>query len=489
MKKRTLSLLLLIAMLASACGSTDTPASNDTTTAADTTATVTTADPDARDTSDLPDRDLGGFALRVLQLDPAKDNKLTLYLIAPDEENGDILNDTIYQRNSRLQDKYNFTIENVYAPNVYNTVNQTVLAGDDVFDVALAILSASAATMAPAGLLYDLRDLPNLNLDKNYWDQSFIRDLSVANRMFYASGDILAADDDGIMVTLYNTSMAKDYNLPSLYDAVYEGTWTYDKFTSLIKQTAQDINGDSKISREDTVGLLFASNNCFAPYFASAQTYLVTKDANDLPVFSGADEKMHEMYTRMMTFLDQSRYACDWITFGSEQVTGLTTLIGTKQALFQNMMLSQIRRLYRDVETDFGILPLPKFDENQETYSTSVYNQIYVATVPATITRPEETGFALEAIAAASDTLTNAYYDICLNAKYTRDEESFEMINIARENLVFDVIYICDFGGLKDALDNAASSLDNSLASIIASNQSATEAAIKDYVDAVKALD
>ena len=238
----------------------------------------------------------------------------------------------------------------------------------------------------------------------------------------------------------------------------------------------------------DTVGLLYANNNCVAPYFASAGVYLVTKDENDLPVLGQMTDRMSDMYDKMMIFLDESRYGCNWIHF-KEQVKAITTLVENKQALFQNMILSQIRRLYRDVETDFGILPIPKFDENQEDYATSIWKSFEVITIPVTAKNTDKIGFAVEALAAASDTLTEAYYDICLNSKYTRDEESFDMINLTRANVIYDIGAFYDWGKMYSSITTAAAETNSALASLIDSYKPATEADIKAYVDAVKALD
>ena len=80
----------------------------------------------------------------------------------------------------------------------------------------------------------------------------------------------------------------------------------------------------------------------------------------------------------------------------------------------------------RAVESDFGILPVPKFDENQKNYghSVSIHNS-GILTVPLNAVELEMTGILLEALAAESRyVVIPAYYDIVLKDKYTRDVES-----------------------------------------------------------------
>ena len=493
MKKRFISILLLVALLASACGSAGTPAGTDSTDPAETTPA------DTRDVSDLPDTDLGGFTLRLLLQDSTASKNHTMYIMAPDEENGDGFNDAVYQRTSRMEEKYNFTVENIYADSVENTLRTAVMAADDEYDVALPQL-ANAIPLVTSGILQNLCEIENLNLKKNYWDQSFYRDISLENKLYFATGDILVSDDDSLMITFYNTAMARDYNIENLYDLAYEGKWTFDKFTELIKATAQDVDGDGGMAApnratglthegvKDTIGLMYASNNCVTPYFAGVGVYVFGKDESDMPVLNPTSEKMFSIYDKMMTFLDQSRYACDWMRF-TNGGGAITALAQSKQALFETMMLSIIRRLYRDVETDFGILPIPKYDESQEKYATATYKFFEVITVPATATATDKIGFTLEALASASDLLTDAYYNICLQSKYVRDEESFDMINLARENIVYDIGFIYDWGGLYSRITDAAHQGDAALASLIESGKNAAEQAMKNYVDAILALE
>lgn len=184
------------------------------------------------------------------------------------------------------------------------------------------------------------------------------------------------------------------------------------------------------------------------------------------------------MFDILTELLDQSRYSLEWIQFGSNQVSVITSLVSNKQVLFQNLILSQLRRLYRDITADFGMLPMPKHDESQEDYYTTVWKTFEVIAVPATNSHIPETGFILEALVAASADINNAYYNICLESKYTRDPESFEMIELARENVIYDIGFIYDWGGMYTAITNATAECKGNLASLIASySESASEAA------------
>lgn len=83
-------------------------------------------------------------------------------------------------------------------------------------------------------------------------------------------------------------------------------------------------------------------------------------------------------------------------------------------------------KLYRDLECEFGILPLPKADKGQESYYSALsMGQADTVSIPLTSSDPERTATILEAMTAlASQTTYTAYIDRALTYKYLRDDDS-----------------------------------------------------------------
>lgn len=486
MKKRILSVFLLMTMLAAVSCGGDLPSGNDTTVGTDGSSTDSPAETTSgRDVSDLPESyNLNGYKLRVLYKTRSA-NQTSMDEVAPDEANGDVLNDTIYDRNVKLFSKYNFSIENLYADDVLSEVFKITAAGDDEYDVALPYFDA-AAEQVSTGIFVDLNTVPNLDLTKNYWDQNFHTSTSLAGKNFFTVGDIMVADDDVLLMILYNSDLAEDLGIENLYDAVREGRWTYDLLRKYVKQSANDLDGDGKITEDDIAGFLWAKNNCLAPHLAAVNQMIFTKDKDDLPVISSDLDRAYKVFDILGELLDQNRYSLEWTQFGSDQVKVITTLVSNKQVLFQNLILSQLRRLYRDVSADFGMLPMPKLDESQENYYTTIWKSFQAIAIPSTCQNLSEVGFILEALAAGSDKLNNAYYNICLESKYTRDPESFEMIELARQNVLYDIGFIYDWGKLYSSMTLAAAANDGTMSSLIASLSPAAKTAANEFISKLK---
>ena len=69
--------------------------------------------------------------------------------------------------------------------------------------------------------------------------------------------------------------------------------------------------------------------------------------------------------------------------------------------------------------------------------------------MPVTATDTDRTGIILEALSSASQyTVGTAYYDICLQGKYVRDEESSKMLDLIFDSTVYDIGQIYNFGNV-----------------------------------------
>ena len=99
--------------------------------------------------------------------------------------------------------------------------------------------------------------------------------------------------------------------------------------------------------------------------------------------------------------------------------------------------------LLRDMETDYGIVPYTKFDSAQAKYYSTSTDDFSLILFPSTVTDLDFVGCITEAMCAVnSAVVVPAYYDIALKDKYNRDQQSAEMLDIIRENLIFDVGYL-----------------------------------------------
>jgi len=144
------------------------------------------------------------------------------------------------------------------------------------------------------------------------------------------------------------------------------------------------------------------------------------------------------------------------------------------------------------MESDFGIIPLPKYDEAQETYYTATHPQ-YVSfmTIPVTNAEPERTGKIMEAMNAYStEYVVPAVYQTTLVGKVIRDEESEEMLDIIFASRNFDISFAFNSStGLQTFLQDIVVASSFNYASKEAANKTKVEKAIAQILEAVAGLE
>ena len=101
------------------------------------------------------------------------------------------------------------------------------------------------------------------------------------------------------------------------------------------------------------------------------------------------------------------------------------------------------------MEDDYGILPLPKVDEEQDDYISMLHQAARFMALPVNCQKTDAVCAVLEEMAYIGHSeLLPTYYETVLKEKYARDEESARMLDLIHANVRADIAYIfaSDFG-------------------------------------------
>ena len=140
--------------------------------------------------------------------------------------------------------------------------------------------------------------------------------------------------------------------------------------------------------------------------------------------------------------------------------------------------------MLRDVEFEFGIVPLPKYDENQDGYHTLASTQMLL--LPSDMDDPEFVGVVLEALSFESyQQVVPQLYEAVYQNKYLRDSESEQMFDLIRGSLVYDSMWNYGNGGdFSYLIGNTVGEKNIDIASFIAANIAKAQAELdKVYED------
>ncbi len=451
MKQSRLILCIAAALLITACAdSADTPAETTAQPTTDTAAVTETESSDVAVANVPADMDFGGHTFTFLVTGNTENNWQKNDFHAP-EENGDVFNDARFRRNLAVEEKFNVKIatEEQYgqtkgAGSGYQTIEKCVMSGDTAYDAGM-IAGYDCATLAYSGLLYDLCDMPYIDLSQRWWDQRVNEDLTIAGKLYYTTGDISTADNDATGAILFNKKIVQDYDLPDPYAMVRDGKWTISAMAEMGKGIAADLNGDAKYDKNDRYAAIIWDDTMMGIINAAGVKCATVKDDGTLELTFYNDRllSMFEQY-RDAYYDNAQAYAYQRVSY---DITDPVNMFANDQSLFFFQLLDLVT-YFRDMKTDFGILPLPKLDEEQDRYYSTIgsWHSVFLC-APAVQENAERTGIILESLAAESyNTVTPAYYEKTLVGKYIRDEESEEMLDIILSSHVYDLGWFYQIG-------------------------------------------
>lgn len=437
--KRKLSLLLILTMLLASCGSTttvdDSTESNSDTTAVDETT-------ETKLTADLPDVRYDDTTITYLTADPYVDH---FRLIT--ELTGEALNDAAFNRNLAVSDRLGveFDAVQVDVGNVMSTLQNAIAAGDTTYDYVFPHATFGVPGMVSSGLLYNVYDLPTIDLTKPWWNRSMTDALSVGDTAYYLSGDIVMTWQ-GMLAIVFNKDYLVNYNIDEdLYQLVRDGKWTYDKMLSLIDGVGMDLDGDGEMTKADQYGMLGNRNTGYGTVIGCGQP-LTTRDANGYPVLSQNTERMISIVEKYYAMVNSSDTWMDEYSSGSYATSVYRDILIGGRAFLTELDIGGLYSYLREIEFDFGILPPPKFDEDQQNYQ--IFCGAGLIGVPVNTPDVDMAGTVLEALAYYSyEYVRPAFFDVVLENKAVRDADSYEMITLMHENKTWDFGFNFDTTG------------------------------------------
>ena len=358
---------------------------------------------------------------------------------------GEIINDTIYARNLQVQEHFGITLDMEYNSHWDGILRDVVASGLPDYDL---VYTQGDAMINDVTLGYglDFVGLPYVDFTKGYWFPDLLENFSCYDRIFLAPSDIDPTLLGLVNVTFFNKRILTENDLENPYQLVYDNNWTLENFLGMVRKISKDLNGDGIMDEHD----LYGTGN-FGGRVAGAFTALafgsglkITQRNEDGSLSFAMDgEKMQLMIDQIATVLKDESVSIDLHAYlrrmGLDDRLHDRTLFATGHELFLLASLDCIQGSFRDMEDDFGVAPIPKYDSEQPVYHHRANPLTSLFAIPATIDDPEKTGAVFTYMTWLSNqTLLPAYYEITLKQKRTRDEDSAYMLDLIHNTISFD---------------------------------------------------
>ncbi len=430
--RQALSVFLLSSLLLTACGSTkpqDTQPSDST---GDTTPEVTTeADP----LEQLPKADYEGATFTILAGAHYCANKYEA------EQTGETLDDAVFKRNQFLEENYNidliYDIRNGHMAGmseISTALRGSVMAGDMSFDL-YAGSSAYAGNYIAEGFFINQLNRPEFNFDQPWYYANMNDYLTIDGRLYASAGAYGLNTLAEVGSVIFHKTLLEELQLEEPYQIVLDGKWTMDKMFEMGRKAYKDVNGNTKADIGDRFGVIDVDGTAIWKLPFALGGHITQNDEDGIPQMVGASdhtlrimEKINELKTDTELYLN---------TTSTGSNADLIAEIRAGNALFTIYPIKLAEDPDMREAADFGLLPYPKLDEDQDAYYTMCWADI--AGVPLVCKDAGMSCTVLEAMNCYSYYETvPAYYDIVLQRKLARDDASSAMIDLMMEGAVLD---------------------------------------------------
>ena len=285
-----------------------------------------------------------------------------------------------------------------------------------------------------------------------WWPEKMNTAGNVMGHQYVAISDMCITSMEMAFAIVYNYDMVTNERLAQtvgdgqytdLYQVVRAGEWTLDVLYNLVKDRYHDNPNNAAFGTRDdsdTYGFTFQGAAGLDAFIHSLGFMCIENDGESIP----------RLWTVGQT-----------LTTAAEDVVRLCTAQGSVRSkageddvvyrfftdghtYFTTMKLEALRTAtLHGMEDDYGILPYPKLNKDQEQYYTGSDDHFNVLSIPLMIdpARYELVGVAMEALAARTHQEVRwAFCDTLLKTNSTRNLQDEEMIDRILDGRVYDLV-------------------------------------------------
>lgn len=368
------------------------------------------------------------------------------------KESKGVIPEAVYGRNSAVEENLHVRLEmTMIADDSTNThatiarkVEQEIMGGLCSYQ----IVTAPNYTVAPGtleGYYLDLNRLNWMDTEKYYWSQGYNEVASVGQAQYTATGMAALSLYRFMYVTVYNNRVFEANGLENLFDAVNENRWTMEYQYELASGLYSDLNNIGERDAEDAYGFLSGARTSVDSYWVSCRSWVIGKDDDNFYTYTANAERLSGMVDKVLKLY----YRCDGsyiIPYGQDNTDNaeIVKVFSRGNTAMANMKIYAIENGLQKLDFEFSIVPLPKYDELQQSYYTNVQDQVTVLAVPRTVAADDR-----EMIGAVTESLAYegyrhiypAYFESTLPHRYLKNPQSAEMLRLIYESSNFVMVY------------------------------------------------
>ena len=378
----------------------------------------------------LGEYDFGGKDFNMLVRQSRMSSVMT------DEAIGEVYNDAVFNRNSKIAERFNIKFTAMPLEDVGATWNKqissSVMANDGAYDVVMPDYWWGCET---GGYFLNMLDYSSImDFKQPWWCAGWNDSAEIYGQMYSAVGSLCMDLYSNAICVFFNKNLINGFDMESPYELVDSRKWTVDKMMEMAMQVGGDFNGDGVLNLDDDRYGAFYDLQSGRALFASCGWKTATKTADGAYAYEFWGDEFVALYDRIYSIINES----DYVAYNSGNAQNA---FRTDRLLFLCQGMGVAAAL-RDMESDFGIVPYPLYNDAQENYITYNFGTFYLA-IPKSASDPEMSAVILEALNAESyNTVKDAYYEVNMKEKFSRDENTQRMLDIIVDTTYFDFTFV-----------------------------------------------
>ena len=375
------------------------------------------------------------------------------FVIEEDEADGDMVKDAIYNRNLAAEERLGITFEWVGQDGdsgdraKFTNYVQNCYSGGTYYDI-IATYSRTAGMLLTEGLLQDLNGIEDnyINTAQPWWPKTMLETCSIADSLFFVSGDISTNVLHFMYAVYYNMDMLKNFQIEDPIPLVDSKEWTIDKLIELSSSLYLDVDQDGAQSDNDQYGFCSTYFHLDAFYTGSDMRLVVAGTDDYLKI---SDDFFGQKTVDLVDKLGS------WFKTGDTYVNNNGGSKSYSVTFEEGLCAFRLDRVYiadneyhngalRNVDWEYGILPVPLYDLNQSEYITVVGNPFTLWCVMQNAKDPSMSTAVIECLASEGYRKTSpALFENNMKYRYTPDNagkgDGARMFDIVRESITFDL--------------------------------------------------
>ncbi len=368
---------------------------------------------------------------------------------------GDLVNDAIYESISSVEDRLNVDIQTVLRKGndndvrteYNNHITNQIMAGDSTYDWTDALINFGG-TLAQNGGFRNLLNVENINLDKPWYIPNMEEDISIAGRLFFISGDASLGYLKSAFCIYFNRDMASNLNIEDVEALALDGKWTIEKVAQIAQQGAQDLNGDGKFDLDDQLGFVSRDSNHPRGFIGSTGMQLLSRKEDGSHEYTFGSDRDHSVMTALSDL--QNNTPGSYFFSGSSTQSNLSNYHKISEMFISGKILMTTAEMdhviscgYHGMTDEYGVLPYPKYEEDQAEYRTLSRTTHNCFLMPITCKDTAMAGAVLEALGSSNyRTVMPAYFETALKVKYSYDTTASALFDIIHDSMGMDFGYV-----------------------------------------------